>query len=105
MTDARVLPGPAATSRAADRGAALIRALPVRGHQQGLRTEALRLFERSRSGCGTSGLFTEEYDVAQRQLRASIPQAFMHAALLETAARLMPSVRDGDVLDRSPGWE
>jgi hypothetical protein len=64
-------------------------------------------FERARSGCGTSGLFTEEYDVAQRQLRARIPQAFVfvHAALLETAARLMPSLADGGVLDRSPGWE
>jgi GH15 family glucan-1,4-alpha-glucosidase len=79
--------------------------LALAGHQQGLRTEALRCFERTRSGCGTSGLFTEEYDVAQRQLRANIPQAFVHAALLETAARLMPSLQDGDVLDRSPGWE
>ncbi len=55
-------------------------------------------------GCGTSGLFTEEYDVAQRQLRANIPQAFVYAALLETAVRLIPSVPDGDALDRSPGW-
>jgi len=52
----------------------------------------------------SAGLFTEEYHVAQRQLRANIPQAFAHAALLETAVRLMPSVPDGDVLDRSPGW-
>ena len=79
--------------------------LALAGHQQGLQTEALRCFERTRSGCGTSGLFTEEYDVAQRQLRANIPQAFVHAALLESAARLMPSLQDGDVLDRSPGWE
>jgi len=43
--------------------------LALAGHQQGLQTEALRCFERTRSGCGTSGLFTEEYDVAQRQLR------------------------------------
>lgn len=42
--------------------------------------------------------------MAQRQLRANIPQAFVHAALLETAVRLMPSGPDGDVLDRSPGW-
>jgi GH15 family glucan-1,4-alpha-glucosidase len=52
----------------------------------------------------TSGLFTEEYNVAQRQLRANIPQAFVHAAMLETAVRLMPSVPDGDALDRLPGW-
>ncbi|HEY4463948.1 MAG TPA: glycoside hydrolase family 15 protein [Streptosporangiaceae bacterium] len=62
--------------------------LALAEHQQGHRAEALRCFERSRSGCGTSGLFTEEYDVAQRQLRANLPQAFVHAALLETAARL-----------------
>ena len=79
--------------------------LALAGQQQGLQTEALRCFERTRSGCGTSGLFTEEYDVAQRQLRANVPQAFVHAALLETAARLMPSLQGGDVLDRSPGWE
>ncbi|TDD64346.1 glycoside hydrolase family 15 protein [Actinomadura rubrisoli] len=45
-------------------------------------------FERVRSGCATSGLFSEEYDVRQRQLRGNIPQAFVHALLLETAARL-----------------
>jgi alpha,alpha-trehalase len=27
-----------------------------------------------------------------------------YGVLLETAVRLMPSVPDGDVLDRSPGW-
>ena len=34
------------------------------------------------------GLFTEEYDVVQRQLRGNLPQAFVHALLLETAHRL-----------------
>ena len=41
--------------------------------------------------------------MAQRQLRANIPQAFVHAALLETAAQQMPSLQGDDVLDRSPG--
>ena len=38
--------------------------------------------------CGPPGLFTEEYDVVQRQLRGNLPQAFVHALLLETAQRL-----------------
>ncbi|HYZ54251.1 MAG TPA: hypothetical protein VE733_12245, partial [Streptosporangiaceae bacterium] len=71
----------------------------------GRTSEALRCFERIRSGCGTSGLFTEEYDVGQRQLRANLPQAFVHALLLETATSLMNLRPDGSALDRSPGWE
>jgi GH15 family glucan-1,4-alpha-glucosidase len=49
---------------------------------------AAHWFERSRSGCGPAGLYTEEYDVHQRQLRGNLPQAFVHAGLLETAVRL-----------------
>lgn len=45
-------------------------------------------FERTRTACGGSGLFSEEYDVAQRQLRGNLPQAFVHALLIETAGRL-----------------
>jgi GH15 family glucan-1,4-alpha-glucosidase len=45
-------------------------------------------FERTRASCGGSGLFSEEYDVAQRQLRGNLPQAFVHALLIETAGRL-----------------
>jgi hypothetical protein len=30
----------------------------------------------------------EEYDVRQRQLRGNLPQAFVHAMLLEAAQRL-----------------
>jgi hypothetical protein len=55
---------------------------------QGRTVQAARRFERIRSGCGTTGLFTEEYDVRQRQLRANLPQAFVHALLLETATRI-----------------
>jgi GH15 family glucan-1,4-alpha-glucosidase len=43
-------------------------------------------FERTRAACGPPGLYSEEYDVAQRQLRGNIPQAFVHALLLECAA-------------------
>jgi alpha,alpha-trehalase len=51
-------------------------------------TAAARWFERSRAACGPAGLFTEEYDVHQRQLRGNLPQAFVHAGLLECAVRL-----------------
>ena len=49
---------------------------------------AARWFERNRAACGPAGLFTEEYDVHQRQLRGNLPQAFVHAGMLECAARL-----------------
>ncbi len=54
----------------------------------GDRVGAFRWFERTRSACGTPGLFAEEYDVEQRQLRGNLPQAFVHALLLEAGARL-----------------
>jgi GH15 family glucan-1,4-alpha-glucosidase len=47
-----------------------------------------RWFERNRAACGPAGIFTEEYDVHQHQLRGNLPQAFVHAALLEGAVRL-----------------
>ena len=49
---------------------------------------AARWFERSRSACGPAGLYTEEYDVHQRQQRGNLPQAFVHAGMLRTAVRL-----------------
>lgn len=57
-------------------------------HQQGHEVEAMQWFERNRAACATTGLFTEEYDVEQRQLRGNFPQAFVHAAMLESASRL-----------------
>ena len=57
-------------------------------HQQGDDLSAIRYFERNRAACGPPGLLSEEYDVAQRQLRGNLPQAFVHALLLECAARL-----------------
>jgi GH15 family glucan-1,4-alpha-glucosidase len=55
---------------------------------QGHDVEAFRSFERNRAACGPPGLLAEEYDVRQRQLRGNLPQAFVHALLLETAQRL-----------------
>ncbi|UNZ20886.1 glycoside hydrolase family 15 protein [Streptomyces sp. 891-h] len=57
-------------------------------HQEGDHLAAHRWFERGRSAYGPAGLFSEEYDVQQRQLRGNLPQAFVHAALLESAVRL-----------------
>jgi alpha,alpha-trehalase len=56
--------------------------------QQGDRVAAVRWFDRSRTACGPPGLLSEEFDVAQRQLRGNLPQAFVHALLLECAATL-----------------
>ncbi|MBV8479448.1 MAG: glycoside hydrolase family 15 protein, partial [Actinobacteria bacterium] len=54
--------------------------------QQGEHVAAARWFERNRAACGPPGLLAEEFDVTQRQLRGNLPQAFVHALLLECAA-------------------
>jgi GH15 family glucan-1,4-alpha-glucosidase len=54
--------------------------------QQGDEVAAARWFERNRAACGPPGLFSEEYDVRQRQLRGNLPQAFVHGLLIECAA-------------------
>lgn len=59
--------------------------------QQGEPTSAARWFERNRTACGPPGLLSEEFDVRQRQLRGNLPQAFVHALLLECAV----AQRDG----------
>ena len=53
--------------------------------QQGDSLRGARWFERNRAACGPAGLVSEEFDVAQRQLRGNLPQAFVHAALLQCA--------------------
>ncbi len=53
--------------------------------QQGNRVSAARWFERNRAACGPPGLLSEEFDVSQRQLRGNLPQAFVHALMLECA--------------------
>ena len=57
-------------------------------HQQGEPLRATRWFERSLAACGGPGIYAEEYDIAQRQLRGNLPQAFVHALVLECAATL-----------------
>jgi GH15 family glucan-1,4-alpha-glucosidase len=57
-------------------------------HQQGDERAAIRYFERNRAACGPPALFSEEYDIDQRQLRGNLPQAFVHALMFESAVRL-----------------
>ncbi|MEZ0357302.1 glycoside hydrolase family 15 protein [Mycobacterium sp. SA01] len=57
-------------------------------HQLGDDVTAMRYFERNRAACGPPGLLCEEYDIEQRQLRGNLPQAFVHALLLETSLTL-----------------
>ena len=57
-------------------------------HHQGHPVQARRYFERNRAACGPPGLFSEEYDVTQRQLRGNLPQAFVHALMLECTTTL-----------------
>ena len=62
--------------------------MALAAHALGDETGAARWFERNRGACGPAGIYAEEYDVHQRQLRGNLPQAFVHAAVLETAVRL-----------------
>jgi hypothetical protein len=62
--------------------------LALAHHQRGDRLRAARWFERNRAVSGPPGLLSEEFDVTQRQLRANLPQAFVHALLLECALTL-----------------
>jgi GH15 family glucan-1,4-alpha-glucosidase len=55
---------------------------------QGDHVAARALFERNRAACGSPGLLSEEFDVGERQLRGNLPQAFVHALLLECSATL-----------------
>ncbi|MFJ2032283.1 glycoside hydrolase family 15 protein [Streptosporangium sp. NPDC087985] len=64
-------------------------------YQSGDEIGAARWFERNRAACGSPGLYTEEYDIGQRQSRGNLPQAFVHALLLESAVTLSASGRGG----------
>jgi GH15 family glucan-1,4-alpha-glucosidase len=57
-------------------------------HALGNPVAAAHWFERNRSATGPAALYTEEFDVHQRQLRGNLPQAFVHAGMLECAVRL-----------------
>ncbi|QWZ09710.1 glycoside hydrolase family 15 protein [Nocardioides panacis] len=65
-------------------------------HQIGDPLAAVRWFERNRSAIGPPGLFTEEFDVVQRQQRGNLPQAFVHALLMETAVTLTAAPDQSD---------
>jgi len=56
--------------------------------QVGEIAKAIHYFERARASCTNSGLYTEEYDTREHQLRGNLPQAFVHAFFIEAAARL-----------------
>jgi alpha,alpha-trehalase len=64
-------------------------------HACGHPVAAARWFERNRSAAGPAALYTEEYDVHQRQQRGNLPQAFVHAAVLECAVTLSRDVQLG----------
>ncbi|MGI8677559.1 MAG: glycoside hydrolase family 15 protein [Jatrophihabitans sp.] len=55
---------------------------------QSSRIEARAWFERTRAATGPPELFSEEYDAHQHQMRGNLPQAFVHALMVETASRL-----------------
>jgi len=67
-------------------------------HAYGNRVAAAHWFERGRSASGPPALYTEEFDVHQRQLRGNLPQAFVHAAMLECAVTLSRDVALGGAL-------
>jgi GH15 family glucan-1,4-alpha-glucosidase len=64
-------------------------------HAYGNPVAAAHWFERNRSASGPPALYTEEFDVHQRQLRGNLPQAFVHAGMLECAVTLSRDVRLG----------
>ncbi len=64
-------------------------------HFAGDPVAAAHWFERNRGACGPAALYTEEFDVHQRQLRGNLPQAFVHAAMLECAVLLSGDVSLG----------
>ncbi len=57
-------------------------------HQVGRTSDAVRWFERTRAACGPPQLYSEEYDSIQNQLRGNLPQAFVHAFMIESSVRL-----------------
>lgn len=54
----------------------------------GRREDAWRWFERVRGCVGSAGLFSEEWDAGERQMRGNLPQAFVHALVAQAAIEL-----------------
>ena len=69
--------------------------MALAAHAGGEPVAAAHWFERNRASCGPAALYTEEYDVHQRQLRGNLPQAFVHAGMLECAVTLSRDARLG----------
>ncbi|SDO36838.1 Glucoamylase (glucan-1,4-alpha-glucosidase), GH15 family [Nakamurella panacisegetis] len=61
-------------------------------HQQGQSVVAARWYERTRGAQGPPELYSEEFDAGEHQLRGNLPQAFVHALHLQTAASLAADV-------------
>jgi len=57
-------------------------------HEQDRPLEARVWYEQTRAACGPAQLFSEEYDAQQHQMRGNLPQAFVHALMIEAWARL-----------------
>jgi alpha,alpha-trehalase len=64
-------------------------------HFAGNPVAAAHWFERNRGACGPAALYTEEFDVHQHQLRGNLPQAFVHAGMLECAVQLSRDISLG----------
>lgn len=54
--------------------------------QAGQHVRGARRLERALASSGVAGLFSEEYDTLERQLRGNLPQAFVHALAPEACA-------------------
>jgi GH15 family glucan-1,4-alpha-glucosidase len=63
-------------------------ALSMSYAQQGDAVAAAAWYERIKAACGPPMLYSEEYDVAEHQMRGNLPQAFVHAVMIEASARL-----------------
>jgi hypothetical protein len=57
-------------------------------HQQRRPVDAALWFERTGCCTGPPGIYAEEWDTHEHQLRGNLPQAFVHALHLEAAVRL-----------------
>ncbi len=62
--------------------------MALASNQQGDRIRAEGWWERTRASAGPPLLYSEEYDTDERQMRGNLPQAFVHALLIEVAATL-----------------
>lgn len=60
--------------------------LALAAFEAGEVVEGVRWFERGRSAAGSPGIFTEEFDVRQHEARGNLPQAFVHALMIECAS-------------------